>query len=78
MLCKDPYSADFLVGLTEDEWTKAKVPRWRYEKLTSKWRWMGPTTPEWDNATVDVEEVSGEHKPSTLRFARPEHHRRST
>jgi len=70
MQCKDPYSQDYLVGLTEEEFAKEKVPSWRFRKDDGQWLWMGFPTPYGKAGSIVVDTLSLDLRPSTLRFAR--------
>jgi hypothetical protein len=59
MWCRDPYSSDSLVGVTEDDFRKQRPPTWRYRKSDDTWWWQGVPTPLWNRGDVLMEPLEG-------------------
>lgn len=72
MLCKDPYSQECLVGVTEDDWRRQRAPTWRYRQKDGSWWWLGVPTPMWRRGDVRIEplELEKPRDPATLRYER--------
>jgi len=59
MLCRDPYSADGLIGVTEDDYRKRRPPTWRYRDSDKSWWWQGVPTPLWNRGQVMLKTLPG-------------------
>lgn len=59
MLCRDPYSADGLIGVTEDDFRKRRPPTWRYRASDTTWWWQGVPTPLWNRGKVMLQVLPG-------------------
>lgn len=59
MLCRDPYSSDSVIGVTEDDYRKRRPPTWRYRSSDQTWWWQGVPTPLWHRGDVLLENLDG-------------------
>lgn len=75
MLCRDPYSDDSVVGVTDDDFRKQRPPTWRYRKSDETWWWQGVPTPLWHRGEVLLEPLdqAEEHEPCDLSYGARRH-----
>ena len=71
MLCKDPYSQEYLLGVNESDWRNERVPTWRYRKSDGTWWWMGFPRPNWKVGAIAVMRLGEQdHDPATLQYGK--------
>ena len=69
MLCRDPYSADSLLGVTEDDFRKQRAPTWRFRESDHTWWWLGVPTPLWQPGAVRLTALQDDTPPpGELRY----------